>query len=312
MRPLPELMPWTSWFWTSGRRRHAAHPGLRRLRRARAPARRRSARRAGAGPPAPSGVGAGHGRRVHDQCPPVAPGFDAAVRDRRRRAGRGRRPSGSPPTSSGASPPTCASASEVAVRFEQHEDVWLPLFEPTGEPDRRRPGRPSRTVPAPRAAARRRALRAPRRCSPASAGQPIGRRLMVDPLSLTIDACLAAVADAGLTARRHRRPVDLSGRRRHGHERGWRHRGRGGPAPPPDLDQRRRRHPRAGRRRHRRDAGGAERAVPPRAVLPHGLGVHLRRPCGLAGRSGGGGRASGSHAVAHARTGPCRRPTGSA
>ena len=27
----------------------------------------------------------------------------------------------------------------------------------------------------------------------------IGRRLMVDPLSLTVDACLAAVADAGLT-----------------------------------------------------------------------------------------------------------------
>ena len=27
----------------------------------------------------------------------------------------------------------------------------------------------------------------------------LGRRLMVDPLSLTIDACLEAVADAGLT-----------------------------------------------------------------------------------------------------------------
>ena len=27
----------------------------------------------------------------------------------------------------------------------------------------------------------------------------IGRRLMVDPLSLTVDACLAAVEDAGLT-----------------------------------------------------------------------------------------------------------------
>ena len=27
----------------------------------------------------------------------------------------------------------------------------------------------------------------------------LGRRLMVDPLSLTVDACLAAVADAGLT-----------------------------------------------------------------------------------------------------------------
>ena len=24
---------------------------------------------------------------------------------------------------------------EVVVRFEQHDDVWLPLFEPTGETD---------------------------------------------------------------------------------------------------------------------------------------------------------------------------------
>ena len=39
----------------------------------------------------------------------------------------------------------------------------------------------------------------------------IGRRLMVLPLSLTVDACEAAIADAGLTYRRHRRPVDLPG-----------------------------------------------------------------------------------------------------
>ena len=32
---------------------------------------------------------------------------------------------------------------EVAVRFEQHDDVWLPLFEPTGEHRRGRPGRPN-------------------------------------------------------------------------------------------------------------------------------------------------------------------------
>ena len=35
---------------------------------------------------------------------------------------------------------------EVAVRFEQHDDVWLPLFEPTGGDRRRRPGRASRSA----------------------------------------------------------------------------------------------------------------------------------------------------------------------
>ena len=37
---------------------------------------------------------------------------------------------------------------EVAVRFEPHEDVWLPLFEPTGEPDGdERLAGPERLVP---------------------------------------------------------------------------------------------------------------------------------------------------------------------
>ena len=36
------------------------------------------------------------------------------------------------------------------------------------------------------------------RCSPVSGRSALGRRLMVDPLSLTIDACLEAVTDAGL------------------------------------------------------------------------------------------------------------------
>ena len=60
---------------------------------------------------------------------------------------------------------------EVAVRFEQHEDVWLPLFEPTGGTDAARP-RARAGAPDPAAAAHHRPVRAPRRCSPASGGRP--------------------------------------------------------------------------------------------------------------------------------------------
>jgi acetyl-CoA acetyltransferase len=85
---------------------------------------------------------------------------------------------------------------EVAVRFEQHDDVWIPLFAPTGEraaaervPD------PVRPTPRPLV----HDDRFEHRVVLSGAGRSaIGRRLMRDPLSLTVDACLAAVADAGL------------------------------------------------------------------------------------------------------------------
>ncbi len=88
----------------------------------------------------------------------------------------------------------------VSVLFEQVEDVWLPLFEPasTGADVRV-------TEPDPRDV--RAGLRMPattRKYEDAVAitgvgKSRIGRRLMVDPLSLTVDAALEAVADAGLT-----------------------------------------------------------------------------------------------------------------
>jgi acetyl-CoA acetyltransferase/uncharacterized OB-fold protein len=86
---------------------------------------------------------------------------------------------------------------EVMVRFERHEDVWLPLFEPTGETDTvDRVGEPER--PAPRTPLS--GDRFEHRAVLSGVGRSaIGRRLMRDPLSLTVDACLAAVADAGLT-----------------------------------------------------------------------------------------------------------------
>ena len=86
---------------------------------------------------------------------------------------------------------------EVQVTFEHHEDVWLPKFEPTGrdDPEDRVP-EPVRPTPRPPATDERFEHKAVLTGIGRSA---IGRRLMRDPLSLTIDACLAAVEDAGLT-----------------------------------------------------------------------------------------------------------------
>src|SRR5262245_14148005 len=85
---------------------------------------------------------------------------------------------------------------DVEVRFEQHDDVWIPLFVPTGR--RESADRvPAPTRPTPRAPASDQ--RFEHRVVLSGAGRSaIGRRLMRDPLSLTVDACLAAVADAGL------------------------------------------------------------------------------------------------------------------
>ena len=85
---------------------------------------------------------------------------------------------------------------EVAVRFEKHEDVWLPLFAPTGASKPNPVAEPS--IPTPRAPLRD--DRFEHRAVLSGIGRSaIGRRLMVDPLSLTVDACLQAVGDAGLS-----------------------------------------------------------------------------------------------------------------
>ena len=87
----------------------------------------------------------------------------------------------------------------VRVLFEKAGDVYVPLFEP--DPDRE-----GQTLPVPAVrdvgAARPRAsvFKFEERAVLTGVGQSaVGRRLMVDPLRLTADACLAAVADAGLT-----------------------------------------------------------------------------------------------------------------
>lgn len=88
----------------------------------------------------------------------------------------------------------------VRVVFEQGaDDIWIPLFEL--DPDATVPG----PIPEPEDVATRvRPMASPRKFEADVAitgiGQSrVGRRLMVDPLSLTVDACEAAIADAGLS-----------------------------------------------------------------------------------------------------------------
>jgi acetyl-CoA acetyltransferase len=97
----------------------------------------------------------------------------------------------------GCDPAAVHVGQQVSVVFEQQDDVWLPLFEPSGGTDESdRVGEPVRPAPRPPLSDDRFEHRSVLSGVGRSA---IGRRLMVDPLSLTIDACTAAVADAGLT-----------------------------------------------------------------------------------------------------------------
>ena len=177
----------------------------------------------------------------------------------------------------GVDPESVKVGMRVQVTFEPDEDVWLPLFEPTGDPpgalvdedlERLRSVRPMA-----------RTDKFEDRVALTGIGRSeIGRKLMRSPLSLTVDAVRAAVDRRRPHDGGRRRPLDLSrhgrrGRLRRG--RGHRRRGRAGPAS--DLAQRRL----GGARRHgldrRRDARRRRRSVPPRRLLPHRLAVELRR-----------------------------------
>jgi acetyl-CoA acetyltransferase/uncharacterized OB-fold protein len=88
----------------------------------------------------------------------------------------------------------------VVPRFEHREDVWIPLYVPSGDPDAELPS--DETAPDDHRRWARPLIRADRfeeRVAITGIGMSaIGRRLMRPPLSLTVDAVKAAVADAGL------------------------------------------------------------------------------------------------------------------
>jgi acetyl-CoA acetyltransferase/uncharacterized OB-fold protein len=196
MRPLPELTPANEWFWTSGGDgvlRIQCCQDCGRLVHPPVPicpyCRSRSAKPAEvSGRATVVGYTVNSHRWLPEFDPPYVIANVALAED----------PSVHLTTNIvGCEPPEVRIGQEVVVRFEQQEDVWLPLFEPTGALDPvDRVAPPER--PAPRAPLGRE--RFEHRAVLSGIGRSkIGRRLMVDPLSLTIDACLEAVADAGLT-----------------------------------------------------------------------------------------------------------------
>ena len=103
----------------------------------------------------------------------------------------------------GGEPDEVRVGDEVEVRFEHHDDVWIPVFVRTGVTAADDP------VPDPVRPSVRRPLSDHRyEQSAVLSGigrSALGRRLGRDPVSLAADACLAAIADAGLT------PDDIDG-----------------------------------------------------------------------------------------------------
>ena len=195
MRPLPELTPAAEWFWTSGQ------DGQLRVQRCtecstfvHPPVPICPVCRSRSSEPTPvSGLGVVAGYTINAH--PWLPGFDppyvvavvALAEDASVRLTT---------NITGCDVSDVHIGQEVEVRFEHVDDVWLPLFEPTGV-DRPNPvGEPAIARPRPP----RSDDRFEHRSVLSGIGRSaIGRRLMVDPLSLTVDACTAAIADAGLS-----------------------------------------------------------------------------------------------------------------
>jgi acetyl-CoA acetyltransferase/uncharacterized OB-fold protein len=195
MRPLPELTSATEWFWTSGADGHLrvqrctecsslVHPPVPIC-----PVCRSRAWE----PSVVSGRATVIGYTVnqHQWHPDFEPPYVVAV------VALAEDPTVRLTTMIvGCEPTEVSIGMDVMVRFDHRDDVWLPLFEPTGEPSTGNPVAEPR-LPTPRRPASD--DRFEHRSVLSGVGRSaLGRRLMVDPLSLTVDACLQAVADAGL------------------------------------------------------------------------------------------------------------------
>jgi acetyl-CoA acetyltransferase/uncharacterized OB-fold protein len=88
----------------------------------------------------------------------------------------------------------------VRVAFEQIEDVWLPKFEPLDEPDTALPDEHAELERIRSVRPMARADKFEDRVAVTGIGMsPMGRKLMLDPVALSVEAIRAAVADAGLT-----------------------------------------------------------------------------------------------------------------
>jgi acetyl-CoA acetyltransferase/uncharacterized OB-fold protein len=196
VRPLPQLTPFNDWFWTSGADGHLriqrcddcasyVHPPVPICPRCRSRAWTATA---------VSGRATVVGFTVNSQQwlpgfePPYVVAEVVLEEDRSVRL-----------TTNvvGCDPHAVHVGMDVQVRFEEQDGVFVPLFEPTGSTTTEDlVGEPQ--LPTPRAPVSEQ--RFEERSVLSGIGRSaMGRRLMVDPLSLTVDACLAAIADAGLT-----------------------------------------------------------------------------------------------------------------
>ncbi|MEV7983124.1 OB-fold domain-containing protein [Streptomyces sp. NPDC086519] len=103
----------------------------------------------------------------------------------------------------GCDPADLVLGMRMEVVFEQAGQVWFPLFRPTAEQGEPAP-LPADEVEPDQVRRHIRPMLTTEKFEDKAAltgigASPLGRRLMVPPLSLTVQACQAAVADAGLT-----------------------------------------------------------------------------------------------------------------
>ena len=195
VRPLPELTPWEGWFWTSGadgRLRVQGCLDCRTLVHPPVPICPSCGSRASEPTPVSGrGTVVGYTVNAHQWLPGFEPPYVVAV------VALDEDPDVRLTTNVvGCEPDDVHVGQQVQVRFEAADDVWIPLFEPTGATVADPLDEPARPVPSAPVSGERFEHRSVLSGIGRSA---VGRRLMVDPLSLTVDACLAAVADAGLT-----------------------------------------------------------------------------------------------------------------
>ena len=209
-RTLPVLRDWNRFYWSSGARRPVAVPALRRVRRVAAPTgagvprvRWRRARRAGR-------VGARHRAEPHHERAAVVGRLPAAVRRRGRRDRRGpARPAddqhrGLRARGGRRSACACGSCSSPSTTCgfrcsSRPASRAVALADEQAELERIRSVRPMARLE-----------KFEDRVALTGIGMSrIGRKLMVPPVSLTVEAIRRAVDDAGPRDGRHRRSLHV-------------------------------------------------------------------------------------------------------